>query len=238
MDVADREGAEEALRASERFRTLLQFFFDVYWETDAQHRFTRQDLSGDRTSPTRRREAWRSARRAGRCRTSSQTRKSGGSTGRRSMRTSRSAISSSRGRRPTVASATCRSPDCRCSTEPGASWVTAGSDGTSPTGSARRRLSGRARHISPRLSGCDCWRHAGHARCRTRVPDRAARRNGQAPPRRRASRSRQNEESRRILRHRRRQAGRFERTLVALVTRLDPSRANRPVLPDAVALTH
>jgi hypothetical protein len=28
------------------------------------------------------------------------------------------------------------------------------------------------------------------------------------------------------------------RTLVALVTRLDPSRANRPVLPDAVALTH
>jgi K+-sensing histidine kinase KdpD len=28
------------------------------------------------------------------------------------------------------------------------------------------------------------------------------------------------------------------RTLVALVTRLDPSRANRPVSPDAVALTH
>jgi hypothetical protein len=27
------------------------------------------------------------------------------------------------------------------------------------------------------------------------------------------------------------------RTLVALVTRLDPSRANRPVLPDAVSLT-
>jgi hypothetical protein len=27
-------------------------------------------------------------------------------------------------------------------------------------------------------------------------------------------------------------------TVVALVTRLDPSRANRPVLPDAVALTH
>jgi hypothetical protein len=32
--------------------------------------------------------------------------------------------------------------------------------------------------------------------------------------------------------------GVFDRTLVALVTRLDPSRANRPVLPDAVALTH
>jgi PAS domain-containing protein len=30
----------EALRESEeRFRTLVQFSFDVYWETDAQHRF-------------------------------------------------------------------------------------------------------------------------------------------------------------------------------------------------------
>ena len=48
MDVTDHEGAEEALRASEeRFRTLLQFSFDVYWQTDAQHRFTRQEFSGD-----------------------------------------------------------------------------------------------------------------------------------------------------------------------------------------------
>jgi hypothetical protein len=28
------------------------------------------------------------------------------------------------------------------------------------------------------------------------------------------------------------------RTLVGLVTRLDPWRANRPVSPDAIALTH
>jgi PAS domain S-box-containing protein len=36
----------EALRDSEeRFRTLVQFSFDVYWETDAQHRFTRQDFA-------------------------------------------------------------------------------------------------------------------------------------------------------------------------------------------------
>ena len=41
-----RQGAEEALRASEeRFRTLVQFSFDVYWETDAQHRFTLQEFS-------------------------------------------------------------------------------------------------------------------------------------------------------------------------------------------------
>jgi PAS domain S-box-containing protein len=43
-DITDRKRAEAELRASEeRFRTLLQFSFDVYWETDAQHRFTRQE---------------------------------------------------------------------------------------------------------------------------------------------------------------------------------------------------
>jgi len=36
----------EALRESEeRFRTLVQFSFDVYWETDAQHRFIRQEFA-------------------------------------------------------------------------------------------------------------------------------------------------------------------------------------------------
>ena len=45
-DITERRNAREALRASEeRFRTLMQFSFDVYWETDAQHRFTRQDFS-------------------------------------------------------------------------------------------------------------------------------------------------------------------------------------------------
>jgi hypothetical protein len=41
-----RQGAEEALRASEEcVRTLVQFSFDVYWETDAQHRFSFQEFS-------------------------------------------------------------------------------------------------------------------------------------------------------------------------------------------------
>src|SRR4030095_8349938 len=41
-----RRRAETALRASEeRFRALVQFSFDVYWESDAEHRFTRQEFS-------------------------------------------------------------------------------------------------------------------------------------------------------------------------------------------------
>jgi len=45
-DVSAAVRAEKALRDSEeRFRTLMQFSFDVYWETDTEHRFIRQDFS-------------------------------------------------------------------------------------------------------------------------------------------------------------------------------------------------
>jgi hypothetical protein len=149
MDVTKDKRSEAA--SEERFRTLLEFSFDVYWETDAQHRFTRQEFSegladapapGSEIGKTRWEVPYLEPDEEG-----------GGSTGRRSTPTFPSVTSSSRARLLMAASATCLFRDCPCSTKRGASSATVASAGTLPTGGVRSRPCGKARPISPKRSG-------------------------------------------------------------------------------------
>ena len=151
-DISERKRAEDELRASEeRFRTLVQFSFDVYWESDAQHRFTRQEFAEGLL--TRRRRAPRSARLAGKCLTSSLTPRPGASTARPLMPTCHSEISSSRDLRPTAASAMCPSLGCRYLTSRDVLSATAAWGGTSPSERGQKRHSDAAKLIWPKHSG-------------------------------------------------------------------------------------
>ena len=147
---AERKRGEETLRRSEeRFRALVQFSFDVYWETDAEHRFTRQEFSERLTDAPARgaeigktrweipyvepdEEVWRTHRA-----TLDAHLRSGIDFARLARR----------------AQAVRPFPASRCSMKSGASWATAASAGTSPSVSAPRLSTGRTSGSSSRWTG-------------------------------------------------------------------------------------
>jgi PAS domain-containing protein len=68
--------------SEERFRTLVQFSFDVYWEADAQHRFIRQEFAKALADAP----VSEIGKTVGNCPTWNQIRRPGASTGRRRMK--------------------------------------------------------------------------------------------------------------------------------------------------------
>ena len=139
---AGRRRAEQALRVSEaRFRALVQFSFDVYWETDARHRFTRQEFSeqlsdapwpGSEIGKTRwevpylepDEDGWRKHRATLDAHLPF-----------RDFELARPA--------PDGGKRYVSVPECRCSMKPGASPATAASGGTLPSASSPRPSTGR-----------------------------------------------------------------------------------------------
>ena len=147
-----RRRTEHALRESEeRFRALVQFSFDVYWETDAQHRFTRQEFAErltDAPPPDSEigktrweipyvepdEEAWRKHRAT--------------LDAHLPFRDFELARPTADGGRRYVSVS-----GCRHSTNAGASSATAASGGTSPIASVPRRSTGRTSGSSNRWTG-------------------------------------------------------------------------------------
>ena len=137
---AGRRRVEHALRVNEeRFRTLVQFSFDVYWETDARHRFTRQEFSANLTdAPARGSEIGKTR---WECRTSSRR---GGWRQHRETLDAHLPFRDFELARPTPDGGKryVPFPECRCSTKTDASSATAAWAVISPSSSAPRRSAG------------------------------------------------------------------------------------------------
>ena len=154
-----RRRVEHALRASEaRFRTVVQFSFNMYWESDAQHRFTRQEFAERLT------DAPPPSSEIGKTRWEVPYLEPDEETWRkhRAMLDAHlpfrdfELAATADGR-----SATWPCPECPCSMDPGSSSATAALGGTSPSASARRTSTGSTCGSSRAWTGSTAQFRAG-----------------------------------------------------------------------------